>query len=587
MKKHEVPTPGPLLRSRAAAQAPLWAAVAGATLCATLCTLAIPALVGLTLDDLRRPDGAGARLPLYVALTAASALGAALSGVAVRLFAGRASRRVSSQLRGELFEQLTRQDRGFYQRQRVGDLMQRFTSDLEAVEVLLGMGLALGLGSALSVAFALGGMLWLSPRLGLLICAAFPGIILGFAGMIRVLGRRYGRLQAQQSRLYTLLQETFSGIRAVKGLATEDERVAQHAAVDLAHRREALGVANIDGALWPLMAFVLNCLFVGVLALGRWSGLTLGQLLAFVGYLFQLAWPLLSVGTVLAQLQRARLAAARLQEVLSEAPGVQEPAAPRAPARPRAQGVRFERVGLTLGGRALLQDVSFEAAPGRTVAITGGAGAGKSLIAALLARLVDPTQGRVLIDGVDARELPLAWLRAQVGLVPQEPLLFSGTLAENIALALPPPLDLARVEQAAEFSGLARDLAAFPAGLQTRVGERGVTLSGGQRARVAFARAWIKQAPITVLDDVMSALDAHTEAALWERLAPALADKTTLLISHRAENLLRADQLLVLEDGRVVEQGAPSQLAGRAGPFARLVALQALRWAPARERAPA
>ena len=515
-----------------------------------------------------------------------AALGAAGLFVVLRRLGGGASRQVAYDVRKELFGQLTRLEPAYYHRTRTGDLMNRFTGDLNAVQEMLGFGALQGASTLLTLVLTSLAMLRLSTPLGLVVLGVFP-LAAGFMWlMLKVIARRYAAAQEQQSRLANHVQESLSGIRIVKGYAVEDRQVAQYQALNSEYSRRVLRLSRVEAPLWPTMGLLMNAVFAGVLVIGahqllgrevRFGGLSLGGFAAFTAYLFHLSWPLLAVGILSNTFQRGAVSWRRLAEVLSARPEISDATA-RPPQGPSVGELRFESVGLHLNERTLLEDVSFTAPPGRILGITGRTGAGKTLLASLTCRLLDPSTGRVMLDGQDLRELPLSFLRQAVAVVPQEPTLFSDTLAENIAFGMPErvdphadrPLDEETIRWAADVAGLTADIGRFPNGYQTVLGERGVTLSGGQRQRTAIARAVARRPRLLVLDDALSAVDAQTEAHILARLRQELKGTTVLLISHRLSTLRHADALLVLERGKVARiEKAPDLVELEEPPAAR------------------
>jgi ATP-binding cassette subfamily B protein len=525
-------------------------------------------------DAVQRKEG----YALYTLLMVAAAGAGAVLNWGMRRLAVVASRRVEYDLRKDLLHHLLRLDLLFYQRTRVGDLMNRLNTDLSAVREMVGPGIMMGSRLTFMVALAFLSMFLVNARLALALSLILPAIFLVMAYLLRLVDRRYRESQEVFDQVSTLAQEAFSGIRVVKGYALEGKMLERFQNLNRAYIGKSLALARVEGPMQALLGFLMGFAFLVVLWLGGGmvirGQLSVGELVQFNAYLAQLTWPILGLGWVLSMYQRGLTSARRLFELLDTEPRIQDPPSPvRADLRGE---VRFEGVSLVLGGRTLLKDLTLTVPPGMTLGITGRTGSGKSLLLSLVPRLLDPTEGRVLLDGVDVRALPLSELRKAVGVVPQEPFLFSETIAENIAFGLEEP-DMDRVVEAAKLAGVHEDILRFPQGYQTLLGERGVTLSGGQRQRVALARALAKRPQVLILDDALSAVDTETEARILQGLKRVLGQQTTFLVSHRTATLRHADWIIVLEDGQIVEEGTHESLLEAGGLYAELDRIQRLR----------
>ncbi|MDR7401687.1 MAG: ABC transporter ATP-binding protein [Armatimonadota bacterium] len=489
-----------------------------------------------------------------------------------------ASRRIEAEIRNDFFAHLQRLHPGFFQHTRTGDLMTRAVSDLSAVQRFIGPGLMHVSNTVVLAAIAVGFMLSIDIRLTLYLMVILPLVSLTFVVLGPVIHRQYEAAQEQFSRLSTRAQENFSGIRVVKAFAQEPYEIEAFAELNREYIRRNLAVIRTEGALWPLMSFFLGLAAVVLL----WQGgqavvagrITLGQFVQFVGYLTQLSWPMVALGWVVNLMQRGRASMARLEEILRQRPRIADP--PDARPLPAARGeIEFRRVSVVFDGVPALQDVSLRIPAGTTLAVVGPTGSGKSTLVALIPRLLDPTRGEVLVDGVDVRRYRLSDLRRQIGMVTQDPFLFSDTLRENIAYGLDAADDTI-VRRAARIAHLDADVAEFPHGYDTVVGERGVTLSGGQKQRVALARAVARDPRILILDDAFSSVDTHTEEAILSALREVIASRMCILISHRISTVRHADQIVVLDGGRIVEQGTHEQLLARGGLYADLYHKQLL-----------
>ncbi|GAA6748152.1 ABC transporter ATP-binding protein [Thermus brockianus] len=514
------------------------------------------------------------RYALFLLLSAGVS---ALLSYFMRRLAVVASRRVEYDLRKDLFHHLLRLDRSFYQKTRVGDLMNRLNTDLSAVREMVGPGIMMGSRLSFLVLLAFFSMYAVDVRLAFYLTLILPAIALIVFYLLRLVDRRYREAQEAFDAISTLSQEAFSGIRVVKGYALEGRMLARFQDLNRIYMQKSLALARVEGPMQALLGFLMGFAFLVVLWVGGrmvvQGELSVGELVQFNAYLAQLTWPILGLGWVLAMYQRGLTSLKRLLELLDQEPAIrdQDPL-------PLKEGnltgeVRFEGVGLRLGERWLLKDLTLTVPEGMTLGITGRTGSGKSLMAALVPRLLDPTEGKVYVGGYEVRRIPLATLRRAVGVAPQEPFLFSETLLENIAFGLD-HLDRERVEWAAKLAGIHEEILSFPKGYETVLGERGVTLSGGQRQRVALARALAKRPKILILDDALSAVDTETEARILEGLKSVLGRQTTFLISHRTATLRHADWIIVLDEGRIVEEGTHESLLEAGGLYAELDRIQ-------------
>ena len=532
-----------------------------------------PYFLRLAVDAVQAGRGFG----VYALAIVASAALSGLLSYARRRLAVVASRQVEYDLRRDLLHHLLTLDRDFYHKHRVGDLMNRLNTDLSAVREMVGPGILMGSRLSFLVLLAFLSMYAVNARLAFYLTLILPGIFLAMRFLLRLIDRRYREAQEVFDRISTLAQEAFSGIRVVKGYALERRMVAWFQDLNRLYVEKSLALARVEGPLHALLGFLMGFAFLTVL----WAGgamvvrgeLSVGELVQFNAYLAQLTWPILGLGWVMALYQRGLTSLRRLFELLDEKPAIRDEDPLPLALEDLSGEVRFEGVGLKRDGRWLLRGLTLTIPEGMTLGITGRTGSGKSLLAALVPRLLDPSEGRVYVGGHEARRIPLAVLRKAVGVAPQEPFLFSETILENIAFGLD-EVDRERVEWAARLAGIHEEILAFPKGYETVLGERGITLSGGQRQRVALARALAKRPKILILDDALSAVDAETEARILQGLKTVLGKQTTLLISHRTAALRHADWIIVLDEGRIVEEGTHESLLQAGGLYAEMDRLQ-------------
>ena len=545
----------------------------------------VPWLLGMTVDAI---GGVGVGrsgttiVSRYVALIAGIAVIQAVARTFSRFVIFNIGRDVEYDLRNDLFRHLEAQPLAFYQQRQTGDLMSRLVNDVTAVRLLLGLGILNFIDAPLAYALGLTAMLLKDVRLTLAALAVYPAAFLTVKRTSRLLMDRTFRVQEGLGELSSRVQENLSGMHVVKAYACEEHEVETFARANARFQELNLRLARVRGFIGPVMNIVGGA---GVLVVLWYGGqeaiagrLSVGDLVAFIGYLGQLAWPTMALGWMLSIVQRGRAAMQRLNELFNVAPAITSP--PDAVPHDDVRGdIVLRGVSFRYPGRPqappVLDDVDLSIPAGSTIAIVGRTGAGKTTLVQLLPRLFDIDAGAVLLDGRDIRTLPLGWLRRQVGLVPQDPFLFSRSIRDNVAFALEADGN-GRVEQAVRMASLTRDLAGFPHGLETIVGERGVTLSGGQKQRVALARVIAAAPRVLVLDDALSSVDAQTEREILDRLRDFFRARTTILVSHRITTVKEAELIFVVEEGRVVEFGDHETLLARGGVYADLFRQQSL-----------
>jgi ATP-binding cassette subfamily B protein len=538
-------------------------------------TLIIPWTLKVAIERLGRGAPWGT-IALLAAAMAGAAVVIALARTRSRLYILGASRRVVFDVRNEIFNHLTTLPASFYGRMRTGEIMSRTVNDLLLVRSLFGPGL-LNLANVFFLYTAgLALMVLLDPGLTLAAVLPYPLLLIGVARASRTI---HGRSNAAQEALADIshkAQENLSGIVMVKAYAREESEIGQFGRLAREYRRRSLALARSRGWIVSLMVALGHVSTLAVFWIGGRhvldGRLSVGGLIAFLAYLALLTGPTIMMGWVVGVFQRGAGAIRRIEEILdtaSDLPGDRIEGA-GAPFRGAVsmRGLRFGFPGARVEHPAI-DGVELEVEAGATIGIVGRIGSGKSALVGALAGIHRVPDGALSFEGVDLNAIPTRHLRSQVVLVPQEGFLFSRSIAENIALGAP-EADRSRIEAAAGLAGLDADLRDFPQGLDTLVGERGVTLSGGQRQRVALARALIVDPPILVLDDALASVDAATAEGILERLRAARRGRTTFIVAHRLATVLHADRVVVLDHGRIVEAGAPRDLLAAAGPFARL-----------------
>lgn len=529
--------------------------------------------------------------PLGIWRVAGLMLGAALIAGAFRFgmreLLNSLSRRVETDLRRDLFEHLLTLDAPYFGVTRTGELMARLTNDVSAVRMAAGPAIMYLVSTVVGGLFALGFMLRIEPRLTAL--ALLPLLPLPFvmARLGRAIHDRFEHVQEHFGAMTTRVQENLAGTRIVRAYRQEGAEVDRFTRASAEYRARNLHLANLQAMMNPSFALLAGMGAVIVLGVGgaltMRGSISVGEFVAFGMYLTMLTWPLIALGWVVNLFQRASASMKRLDEVLGARPRVASPASPRTlpPLAAGTEGrtLEFRDVGFHYPPRAgepvrwVFRHVSFRVPAGTTLGIVGATGSGKSALIDLVSRAYDPVEGEILLDGVPLDALSLDELRASLGVVPQESILFSDTLGANLAYGT---ADADGVAWAADASQLTETIARFPAGMETMIGERGINLSGGQKQRAALARALARRPSVVLLDDALSAVDTQTEAAILHALHDVLAGRTAIIASHRASAIRDAEWIVVLDEGRVVEEGRHEALVARRGRYRELLARQEL-----------
>ncbi len=532
---------------------------------------ALPLIIRQAVDGL----AAGAGLRRVAAIVVLLLGVAAVKGVfqfTMRYVLIGISRDIEFDLRNDLFRHLLRLPPGFYQRHRTGDLMARATNDLNAVRMMVGPGIMYWTETSLTFVLALAVMLSFDWQLALLAVLPAPLVSVAVVYFGQRIHDRFEKIQEMFAAISSRVQENLSGVRMIRAYVQEEAELRRFASLNRDYIRENIRLARISGVFQPLLESLIGLTFLIVL----WAGgmrvlegkLSLGVFVMFSTYMGLLIWPMIALGWVINLMQRGAASMGRINQLMQEAPSIAAPPRP-APVPVPAGDLEFRGVRVEYPTGIALDGVDLRIASGSIVAIAGHTGCGKSTLVSLIPRLLDPSEGQVLLGGRDLREYDPAEIRRRIALVPQETFLFSATIADNIAFGMEHALP-EEIYRAAEIAGLAGDIAGFPDGYQTMVGERGLTLSGGQKQRAAIARALLRDPDLLILDDALSAVDTETEERILSRLAEVLRGRTVILISHRVSTIRQADRIIVLDRGEIVEQGTHLELVARGGYYADL-----------------
>ncbi len=488
------------------------------------------------------------------------------------------SRDIEYDLRNDLFKSLVELSPDYFSRNRTGDIMARATNDLNAVRMMLGPGIMYW--TETSITFALATAVMASMDWHLTLLAILPAPLVSVAVILfgRKIHERFERIQAMFADISSRVQENLSGVRIIRAFAQEDSELRRFEVLNQSYIAQNLRLVRISGLFQPLLESLIGLAFLIVLWAGGYrvlsGSISLGSFVMFNTYMGMLIWPMIALGWVVNLMQRGSASMGRINQIFRERPSIAEPVSPARLHFMHGE-IEFRGVSVVHPTGAALAGIDLQIEPSSTVAIVGHTGSGKSTLVNLIPRLMDPTEGVVLLDGIDLRNLSPGDLRRWIGFVPQETFLFSATIAENIAFGVE-HASHEQIRRAAEIAGLATDIDSFPEGYRTMVGERGITLSGGQKQRTAIARAILRDPKILILDDALSSVDTLTEERILRGLAGLLRDRTVILISHRVSTVREADRIIVLEGGRIVEQGTHDELALAGGYYADLYQRQLL-----------
>ena len=580
--------------------------------------LAGPAVLGFAIDDLTRGVTRG-KLAAYGALLLGIGLVGGLFLFLQRRILIGASRDIEYDMRNDFFAHLQTLPLAYFQAHRTGDLMSRATNDLSAVRMMIGPSIMYAANTMLTFVVALTVMVSIDGRLALWSLIPLPFVSISVKVFGSQIHKRFEQIQAQLSEVSAIAQEALSGVRVVRAYRQEEAELERFRRSIDEYVRRSRRLIVIQGFFFPSMGFFLGLGALLVIWLGSreviQGRITVGQFVAFNSYLTMLSWPMIAFGWVTNMLQRGMASWKRMLEILDVEPAIADNLGTQSAQSAQSQEafagsagfafnrreirgeIEFRDLTFGYGGAApVLEHVSAKIEAGQTVALVGVTGSGKSTLISLLARLHDPPPGTVFVDGVDVREIPLGILRGAIGFVPQEPFLFSDTLADNVAFGMDAVSDSGtsnrsaglssertgdgdarlnasrsmRIVDATAVARLDKDVADFPKGYETMVGERGITLSGGQKQRTALARAIAVDPRILVLDDALSAVDTYTEEEILTRLRGVTRERTAIIVSHRISTVREADLIFVLDGGRIAERGTHDELIRHNGLYAEL-----------------
>jgi ATP-binding cassette subfamily B multidrug efflux pump len=544
----------------------------------------LPRIVGHAIDDMAHGVTEAKIIHHALSLLLVAALSAVFLYITRQVIIG-ASREIEFDLRNDLFANLERQSAAFYHTHRTGDIMARTTNDLNAVRQLLGPAIMYSANCIVFTAAALPFMIHISAKLTL--CAVGPlplasVLVQSFGHRIH---RRFERIQAMFSDISAKAQENFSGARLIRAFAQEDAEIASFERANQEYIGRSLHLVRLMAMLWPSLELVLGLGLMITLLVGGHEvvqhRISVGDFAAFNVYMVQLIWPMIAIGWVVNLFQRGTASVVRIDELLKQRPDIADEPTMNAgvPGNIAAieGSITLQNLSFTYptGGPEVLHNISLHIPAGSSLAIVGPTGSGKSTLVGLIPRLHEGPHNTILIDGRPIREYPLADLRAAIGFVPQETFLFSDSIAQNVAFGRPDATD-PEILEAATTAHIAAEILEFPHGFETRVGERGITLSDGQKQRTAIARAIVRSPRILILDDALASVDTYTEERILAGLREVMRERTTIFISHRISTARNADRIAVLVAGRIAELGTHEELLARNGYYTALAEKQQL-----------
>lgn len=488
------------------------------------------------------------------------------------------SRLIEYDLKNEIYAHYQDLSLSFYRKNSTGDLMARISEDVSRVRMYVGPAIMYAINLVVTIILVLWAMFSVNAKLSWMVILPLPILSYSIFYVNNIINRKSDAIQSKLSELTTFVQEAFSGIRVLKAFGAESESEKVFEKIGNEYRDRQLDLAKTDSVFFPLMSFLTGLSTLITIIAGGFEVLngraSLGNIAEFIIYVNMLTWPVTSLGYTSSLVQRAAASQSRINEFLDTKPEVQSNNTGNFVFN---KSIKFENIDLMYPEKSIkaLNNISFELKKGESLAILGNTGSGKTSLANLILRLLDPSNGKILVDGKDLKEINLGLYRNIIGYVPQEVFLFSDSISNNISFGFSTDQhNLEKIKKAANESALTDNINNFKDGLETIIGERGVSLSGGQKQRVAIARAFMKNPEILVMDDCLSALDTRTESMILENLKGIMQGKTSFIISHRASSVKNADRIIVLEDGSIIEEGNHDFLMEKKGKYFEIFAKQ-------------